>query len=90
MRAGGSYYDIWGSRGLNGKRFNPQPPFHLSLANADPLVEVQSVAGCTAMVADVARLTRFSSDDCYVGWNRNMRLSGFKVWLDPSLAVIHD
>lgn len=92
MRFDGTNYDRWGTRGMDGRRFTADPPFHPSVEAAGPgeLVEVQSVAGCTAMVADVARLTRFSPDDCYVGLNREMRLAGFRVWLDPSLAVTHD
>lgn len=89
MRADGSYYDRWGSRGLDGRRFTPQPPFHPDLVTPDGLVEVQSIAGCTAMVADVARMTRFDTDDCYVGWNRVMRLAGFRIWCDPTLQVVH-
>lgn len=92
MRIDG-YYDLWGSRGMDGRRFAPYPPYHPDLADARTanrgLVEVQSVAGCTAMVADVARACRFSPDDCYVGFNRDIRLHGWKVWLDPSLEVLH-
>lgn len=84
----GRYYDIWGSRGLDGRRFTFETPYHPSL-RTEGLVEVQSMAGCTAMTGDVARLTRFSPDDCYVGWNRAMRLSGYRVWCDPSLQVVH-
>lgn len=88
LRANGSYYDIWGSKGIDGRRFSFAPPYHPSL-DADGLVEVQSMAGCTAMVAEVARLCRFSPDDCYRGWNRAMRLAGFRVWCDPTIRVIH-
>lgn len=84
------YFDLWGSRGMDGRRFSVKPPFHPDIADAKGLVEVQSIAGCTAMLADVARSTRFSPDDCYVGWNRDMRLHGWKVWCDPSLRVFHD
>ena len=89
VRRDGSYYDIWGSRGADGRRFTAQPPYHLDLVEPPGLVEVQSMAGCTAMVADVARLCRFSPDDCYVGFNRAMRLAGFKVWCDPTVRVTH-
>lgn len=88
MRANGRYYDVWGSKGLDGRRFSFDPPFHPSLASGE-LTEVQSVAGCTAMIGEVARSTRFSSDDCYLGWNRDMRLAGWKVWCDPTLQVVH-
>ena len=89
MRDDGTLYDRWGTRGMDGRRFTAEPPHHPCLNGADGLVEVQSSAGCTAMVADVARMTRFDPVDCYVGWNRAMRLSGFKVWIDPSLSVVH-
>ena len=88
MRADGTYYDRWGSRGMDGRRFTPDPPFHPSLIGGG-LAEVQSLAGCTAMVGDVARMCRFDPTDCYVGFNRAMRLSGFRIWCDPELAVIH-
>lgn len=85
----GSYYDLWGSRGMDGRRFTAQPPHHPDLANADGLVQVQSLAGCTVMKAEVARVTRFDRDDCYRGWNRAMQLAGYDVWCDPSLSVVH-
>lgn len=91
MRHDGTYFDTWGSRGMDGRRFSAHPPWHpdLQLVNDRGLVEVQSMAGCTALVADVARMTRFDPADCYVGWNRAMRLAGWTVWCDPSLAVVH-
>lgn len=89
MREDGPYFDLWGSRGMDGRRFTMGAPHHPDLAHADGLVQVQSLAGCTAMVADVARMTRFAPEDCYVGWNRAMRLSGWSVWCDPSLKVVH-
>lgn len=91
MRVCGDYYDRWGSRGMDGRRFAPTPPFHPSLTrpNGDGLVEVQSLAGCTVMEAKVARETRFAPEDCYVGWNRAMRLAGYDVWCDPNLQVTH-
>lgn len=89
LRAAGGYYDRWGSRGIDGRRFTAQSPYHPDLADAGGLVQVQALAGCTAMKAEVARRTRFDRDDCYVGWNRAMRLAGYDVWCDPSLSVVH-
>lgn len=89
MRADGTLYDRWGTRGMDGRRFTADPPHHLSLVGAEGLVEIQSAAGCTAMLAEVARACRFSPDDCYVGLNRDIRLHGWNVWLDPTLEVVH-
>lgn len=89
LRRDGSYYDVWGSRGMDGVRFSAKPPFHRDLIQNVGLVEVQSIAGCTAMIGDVARTCRFSPDDCYVGLNRDIRLHGWKLWCDPTLSVVH-
>lgn len=88
----GWYYDTWGSTGLDGVGFTNGAPFHQSLArpNEHGLVEVASVAGCTAMVGSVARSTRFGRADCYLGWNREMRDLGYSIWCDPTLSVFHD
>lgn len=80
LRPDGALFDTWGTLGLDG--------IAPDLAGTS-LIEVASAAGCTAMHADIGRTTRFQSEDCYRGWNRDMRDHGHTVWLDPTLTVTH-
>lgn len=80
------WYDTWGSR-LEGERFQPNPPFH-SGWTGEPLL-VDSTCGALALPAKVARATRFSPTDCYVGWCRSIWEEGTPIWLHPDVRVTH-
>jgi glycosyltransferase involved in cell wall biosynthesis len=86
---GGRYYDTWGSR-KDGVRFISQRPYHQALVDwAGGLIEMDSVASVLAVKADIARKTRFSPEDGFVGWCRDIRAQGHQIWLDPTLYVVH-
>lgn len=84
---GDVYYDTWGSR-KDGARFTSHTPHHPALVGGE-LVEMDSVASILAVHADIARKTRFQPKDGFVGWCRDIRSQGFKIWLDPTLKVEH-
>lgn len=88
LRPDGGYYDTWGSR-KDGKRFSARPPFHPALVNEKGVVEMDSVASVLACRAEVARATRFSEREAFVGWCKDIRAHGWRIWLDPSVEVIH-
>lgn len=88
MQLSGRYYDVWGSR-KDGQRFKWTAPYHPALVGADGPIEMDSVASVLACSGDVARATRFTEKDAFVGWCEDIRSQGWKVWLDPSVSVIH-
>lgn len=86
---GDRYYDTWGSR-KDGVKFQREAPYHPALAEwAGGLIEMDSVASILAVKADIARKTRFQPEDGFVGWCRDIKAQGHKIWLDPSISVIH-
>lgn len=85
---GGRYYDVWGSRGLDGTRFSGQAPYHPSLEGGG-IVELSSCASVLAVRADIARKTRFAPEDAFVGWCRDIRAQGWRIWMDLDAWVLH-
>lgn len=85
----GSFYDIWGHRGLDGERFQSAPPYHPSI-NGAPLVEIGSAGSCVVMREEVARVARFGELDCIVGLGRDIRYNAkASLWLDTRVQVEH-
>lgn len=82
----GLFYDVWGHRGLDGKKFERDYPYHPSI---DGFTEIGSAGSCIAMRPDVAKVARFADEDCIVGLCRSIREHGHSLWLDPSLSVVH-
>jgi len=85
----GIVYDIWGMR-KDGVWFNSSRPYHQALVGwQGGLVELDSSGSCLVMRGEVAAQCRFAPEDAIVGWCRDMRAKGFRLWLDPALYVVH-
>lgn len=86
---GERFYDVWGHRGLDGRRFDPWPPYHPALeATTDRLVPIASAGSCIVMRADVAGQVRFGINDCIIGLGRDLQQTG-GLYLDRELHVTH-
>jgi hypothetical protein len=85
VMAGKCFYDIWGFRGLDGRRFSPFAPFYPGL-DAGP-VEVGSVGSCFAASGEIARTCRIRDDNCLVGWCTDVRARGYRIAALPDLKV---
>jgi hypothetical protein len=86
--AGLNFYDVWGFRGLDGTRFAPFLPYHSSTRGTE-MVEVSSVGSCLVMRGEVARSARIINDECLVGFCRDARAKGYRIWVDPKQRVRH-
>ena len=84
----GVFYDVWGHRGVDGERFHFAPPFHADLDNDLELVPIASAGSCIAMRPEIAKVARFSEEDCIVGLCRSIREHG-GLWVDKTVAVEH-
>lgn len=86
----GRFYDTYGHRGLDGKRFEYAEPYHEVMVRTAPVVEIGSAGSCIVMREDVAAVARFGENDCVVGLGRNIRqVAGASLWLDKRVAVVH-
>lgn len=81
-----AFYDIWGFRGLDGRRFSPFSPFYPGLLESE-IFEVGSVGSCLVMPGFVARECRIIDDYCLVGWCRDARGKGHRIGVVPSVFV---
>jgi len=91
--AGRAFYDIWAFR-KSGHRFGPFPPYHGELdLLSGALTEVDSTGSCLVMRADVARKVRIPTagpgDLALVGFCREARAAGFRIWVDPRERIDH-
>jgi hypothetical protein len=86
--AGQHFYDVWGFRGLDNARFAPFPPYH-SMLNLDGLTEVSSVGSCLVMRAQVANDCRMIDNECLVGFCKDARNKGYKIWVDARERINH-
>jgi len=85
----GIAYDVWGAR-KDGRCFDSSRPYHPALRDwRGGLVELDSSGSCLVMRGDVAAQCRFAPEDAIVGWCRDMRAKGFRLWLNPALYVVH-
>lgn len=81
------FYDVWGHR-KEGIRFSSFPPYHPNV-NGE-VTEIDSAGSCIVMRGIVARNARFTPPELgIVGFCNDLRGRGFKLWLDPALAVHH-
>jgi len=89
---GGMFYDTWGFRGLDGKRFTNHAPYHPEFRFNDR-VEVSSAGSAVLFskrVLDAGIRMRGSYEDgLLVGMCQDARREGFRVWLDSRFSVIH-
>lgn len=82
------FYDVWGHR-KDGQRFHSSPaPYHPGVNGI--LTQIDSAGSCIAMKGLVARNARFvPPENGIVGFCGDIRGRGWKLWLDPQLAVYH-
>jgi len=87
----GTFYDSWAYR-RDGIRFSVAPPFHrvLQTPSVNGLYLLDSGGGCVVMRGEIARTCRCRPPAlAAVGFYRDMREHGWRVWLDPTLAIHH-
>lgn len=88
--AGDNFYDIFVYRGLDGERFSPFPPYHKHLTLSETLpVEVESAGSCLVMKAEVARKCRIRDDRALLGFCKDVRESGYRIFVDPTQRIYH-
>jgi hypothetical protein len=94
--AGENFYDVWAFRGLDGSHFAPFKPYHSSLAvdfvtrgNRSGLTQLSSVGSCLVMKAWIARECRIIDNECLVGFCRDARNKGHRIWIDSRVSVNH-
>lgn len=86
--AGYSFYDIWGFRDLDGRWFESGPPYSPSL-NDDELTEVGSAGSCLVMRAQVAHMCRMTDEEEIVGFCKDARSKGFRIFTDWNTRIYH-
>jgi hypothetical protein len=86
--AGPNFYDIWGFRGLDGERFGPFKPYHPDLKE-HPIVEVSSVGSAFVMRGALVEDVRIKDDYALVGFWRDARAKGYRVFVDQMETVRH-
>lgn len=90
----GRNYETWGHR-AGGMKFTAEWPFHPMLSddqayNGSTLFEMDSAGSCLAMRMSIAKICRFDPPEHgIVGWCEDIRAHGHKIWLNPTLQVIH-
>lgn len=89
---GGFFYDTWGFRGLDGRRWSNHPPYHADFRSLD-LIEVQSVGSCVLFRREVLdagiRFRGSYENGLLVGMCQDARTKGFKVFVDTGTAILH-
>jgi len=86
--AGPSFYDIWGFRDLTGRKFDSGPPYSPAL-NGERLTELETAGSCLVMRGEVARSCRASDDEEIVGFCKDARSKGFRVFTDWQTRIFH-
>lgn len=89
--AGEAFYDIWGFRTLDGRRWGPFFPWGdvAEIAAVHPFVPMGSVGSCVAMTGQVAKRVRVQDGNALVGWCAEARARGFRIWCAKELRVQH-
>jgi hypothetical protein len=89
---GGMFYDTWGFRGLDGKRFANVPPYHAEWLPHE-LVELSSVGSVVLFRREVfdkgVGFRGVYPDGLLAGVCADARQAGFRVWMDSRVAVLH-
>lgn len=87
---GEQFYDIWGFRGLDGRRWSPMPPYHRDVARAKhPLIEVSTVGSCLAMNAHRVIGVEPVGADALVSWCAGARQAGLRIAAAREFRVEH-
>lgn len=88
LRHPGLYYDTFGARTLDGRRFQAAPPYHPD--GLDGLTELGAAGSCLAVRGCYARQARWAPPELVsVGWCAQLRAQGARLWLDPASEVFH-
>jgi len=89
---GGLFYDSWGFRDLNGKRWTGTAPYHPDYRPMS-LMEMGSVGSCVLFRREILdtgiRFKGTYENGLLVGLCHDARALGFKVFADTSTAIIH-
>jgi hypothetical protein len=89
---GGLFYDTWGFRGLDGRKFANAAPHHPAYQPFG-LVELASVGSTVlfkrAVIDSPVRLRGVHENGLLVGMCNDARSKGFRVFLDSRLAIVH-
>jgi hypothetical protein len=80
------FYDIWGFRGLDGRRFDPVAPHFPGMLGND-FFEIGSAGSCLVMKGEVARACRIRNDYCLVGWCQDAREKGYRIAVRTDCSV---
>jgi hypothetical protein len=83
-----AFYDTFAYR-KDGVRFVHHPPYHPGLTGQG-LTQLDSAGSCLAMRGDVARGSRYTEDEVFVGLCAGIRARGGSIWLDPTVAIYHE
>lgn len=82
------FYDTWGFRTPDGRRLGPLPPYWEAM-HLDRPQEIGTAGGCLVMTGEVARACRCSKEEALVGFCKDARSKGYRVWTDWRLRVEH-
>jgi hypothetical protein len=89
---GGHFYDTWGFRDLNGRRWTNNAPYHPQYRPMS-LMEMGSVGSCVLFRREIldagVRLKGTYENGLLVGMCNDARELGFKVFADTSTAILH-
>jgi Cryptococcal mannosyltransferase 1 len=90
--AGDLFYDVFVYRGLDGERFSPFPPYHRDLPREEETLvptEVSSVGSCLVMHGEVARRCRIRDNRALLGFCKDVREKGYRIWVDKTQRIEH-
>lgn len=88
LRQPWQFYDVFGFRTLDGRRFQPAPPFHPD--GLDGFTEIGAAGSCLAVRGCYARQARWEPPELVsVGWCAGLRVQGARLWVDPASQVYH-
>lgn len=89
---GGYFYDTWGFRGVDGRRWQNKPPYHPDY-QAHQLLPMQSVGSCVLfsrkLIDHGIRMKADMENGLLVGMCTDARAAGMQVWADTSTAILH-
>ncbi|HEU4950724.1 MAG TPA: hypothetical protein VFT46_02175 [Holophagaceae bacterium] len=89
---GGMFYDTWGFRDLEGRRWTNDAPYHPEYRPFD-MMEMGSVGSCVlfrrAILDAGIRFKGTYDQGLLVGMCQDARSLGFRVWADTGTAILH-
>lgn len=89
---GGVFYDTWGFRDTNGRRWTNTTPFHPDYKPFS-LMEMGSVGSCVLFRREVLdagiRFKGTYENGLLVGMCNDARVKGFRVFADTATAILH-